>query len=71
LGADSPFTGVSFTVIGGSVVMGNDEVPFSGDRIPAAAIAKIKAGKRVAVDVTYKRNGGPVEVASGVLKVVP
>jgi hypothetical protein len=51
--------------------MGNDEVPFSGDRIPAAAIAKIKAGKRVAVDVTYKRNGGPVEVASGVLKVVP
>jgi ribosomal 50S subunit-associated protein YjgA (DUF615 family) len=71
LGADSPFTGVNFTVVGGSVVMGNDEVSFSGDRIPATAIAKIKAGKRVAVDVTYKRNGGPIEVASGVLKVVP
>ncbi|MFM7006028.1 MAG: hypothetical protein ACKOWX_02115 [Flavobacteriales bacterium] len=71
LGADSPFTGVSFQVIGGSVIMGNDEITFSGDRVPAAAIAKIKAGKRVAIDVTYKRTGGSPEIASGVLKVVP
>lgn len=71
LGPDSPFTGVSFTVIGGSVIMGNDEIPFTGDRVPAAAIAKMKAGKRVAIDVTYKRTGGSPEIASGVLKVVP
>lgn len=71
LGADSPFTGVSFQVIGGSVIMGNEEITFSGDRVPAAAIAKIKAGKRVAIDVTYKRTGGSPEIASGVLKVVP
>lgn len=62
---------MSFTVIGGSVIMGNDEIPFTGDRVPAAAIAKMKAGKRVAIDVTYKRTGGSPEIASGVLKVVP
>lgn len=71
LGADSPFTGVSFQVIGGSVIMGNEEIAFNGDRVPAEAIAKIKAGKRVAIDVTYRRVGGSPEVASGVLKVTP
>ncbi|MEN9700576.1 MAG: hypothetical protein RLZZ301_1774, partial [Bacteroidota bacterium] len=72
LGPDSPFTGVGFTVIGGSVIMGNDEINFTGDRVPASAIAKMKAGKRVAIDVTYKRTGGGgPEIASGVLKVVP
>lgn len=71
LGADSPFTGVTFQVIGGSVILGNEEITFSGDRVPAAAIAKIKAGKRVAIDVTYKRTGGSPEIASGVLKVTP
>jgi hypothetical protein len=72
LGAGSPFTGVGFTVIGGSVIVGNDEIPFSGDRVPASALAKVKAGKRVAVEVTYKRTGGGgPESASGFLKVIP
>ena len=71
LGADSPFTGVTFQVIGGSVILGNEEITFSGDRVPAAAIAKIKAGKRVAIDVTYKRTGGSPEIATGILKVTP
>jgi ribosomal 50S subunit-associated protein YjgA (DUF615 family) len=72
LGPDSPFTGVGFTVVGGSVIMGNEEIPFSGDRVPAAAVAKMKAGKRVAIDVTYKRTGGGgPELTSGVLKVIP
>ena len=71
LGADSPFTGVTFQVIGGSVILGNEEITFSGDRVPAAAIAKIKAGKRVAIDVTYKRTGGSPEIASGIFKVTP
>jgi len=71
LGPDSPFTGVSFTVVGGTVIVGNDEIPFNGDRVPATAVAKMKAGKRVALDVTYKRTGGSLEIASGVLKVIP
>ena len=58
-------------MVGGSVIMGNEEIPFSGDRVPAAAVAKMKAGKRVAIDVTYKRTGGGPELTSGVLKVIP
>lgn len=71
LGPDSPFTGVSFNVLGGSIVMGNDEYNFVGDRIPASLIENIQPGKRVAINVTYKRDGGNPSIASGVLMVVP
>jgi len=72
LGPDSPFTGVGFTVMGGEVSIGNETIPFSGDRVPSSVVAKIKAGKKVAIDVTYKRTGaGSPSIASGVLKVVP
>jgi hypothetical protein len=72
LGPDSPFTGVGFTVMGGEVSIGNETIPFSGDRVPASVVAKIKAGKKVAIDVTYKRTGTATpSIASGVLKVVP
>jgi hypothetical protein len=72
LGPDCPFTGVSYQVIGGSLIVGNDEIPFSGDRVPAGALEKIKPGKLVAIDVTYKRlESGTIEVASGILRVVP
>jgi hypothetical protein len=72
LGPDSPFTGVGFTVIGGEVSIGNETIPFSGDRVPSSVVAKIKAGKKIAIDVTYKRTGTATpSIASGVLKVVP
>ena len=72
LGPDSPFTGVGFTVMGGEVSIGNETIPFSGDRVPASVVAKIKAGKKIAIDVTYKRTGTATpSIASGVLKVVP
>jgi hypothetical protein len=72
LGPDSPFTGVGFTVMGGEVSIGNETIPFSGDRVPASVVAKIKAGKKIAIDVTYKRTGTTTpSIASGVLKVVP
>jgi hypothetical protein len=72
LGPDSPFTGVGFTVMGGEISIGNETIPFSGDRVPASVVAKIKAGKKIAIDVTYKRTGTTTpSIASGVLKVVP
>jgi hypothetical protein len=72
LGPDSPFTGVGFTVVGGAVIVGNDEIPLVDGRVPASALAKVKAGKRVAIDVTYKRTGSnEIKSTSSVLKVVP
>ena len=72
LGPDSPFTGVGFTVMGGEISIGNETIPFSGDRVPSSVVAKIKAGKKIAIDVTYKRTGTATPaIASGVLKVVP
>jgi len=71
LGPDSPFTGVGFTVVGGAIIVGNEEVPLVDGRVPASALAKVKAGKRVAIDVTYKRTGSnEIKTASSVLKVV-
>jgi len=71
LGPDSPFTGVSFTVVGGAIIVGNEEIPLVDGRVPASALAKVKAGKRVAIDVTYKRTGSnEIKTASSVLKVV-
>lgn len=67
LGADSPFTGVTFKVVGGNV----DDVQFNGTVVPASVISKIRVGKKVPVEVSYTRNGSnKIEIATGVLKVV-
>ena len=67
LGADSPFTGVVFNVIGGFI----DDVPFSGKVVPGSAVAKVKTGKKVAIEILYTRNGVKSSVnASGILRVV-
>lgn len=67
LGADSPFTGVTFKVVGGNV----DDIPFNGTVVPASVISKVRIGKKVPIEVSYTRNGsGKVEIATGVLKVV-
>ena len=64
---DSPFSGVTFNVIGGMI----DDVKFSGKIIPASAIAKLKTGKKVVIEILYTRNGAQASSpASGSLKVV-
>ena len=70
LGADSPFTGVNFTVTGGEITVGDVTTPFSGDRVPASAIAKAKINKKVAIDVFYTRNGVKGVPISSSLRVV-
>ena len=73
MGPDSPFTGVSFNVIGGQIMVGN-EMPemFSGNIIPASLIENAKPGQNVAIEITYRRSGSTVNnVASCLLKVVP
>ena len=67
LGADSPFTGVVYNVIGGFI----DNVPFSGKVVPGSAVAKVKTGKKVAIEILYTRNGVKSSVnAFGILRVV-
>ena len=67
LGSDSPFTGVVFNVIGGTI----DDVPFSGKIVPGSAVAKLRTGKKVGIEVFYTRNGVRSPVAAvGILKVV-
>jgi hypothetical protein len=67
LGADSPFTGIAFNVIGGTI----DDVPFSGKVIPGSSVDKITTGKRVAIEIFYTRNGVRSAVpALGILRVV-
>ena len=66
LGADSPFTGLAFNVIGGTI----DDVPFSGKAIPGSAVSKVRVGKKVAIEIFYTRNGVRSQVpAQGILKV--
>lgn len=71
LGADSPFTGVTFNVTGGEITVGDVVTSFSGDRVPSTAIAKAKIGKKVSIDVFYTRNGMKGPSISSSLKVVP
>lgn len=65
LGEGSPFSGIVFNVEKGVI----DDVPFSGKIVPSSAVSKVRVGKKVAIDVTYTRNGIR-ETISGVLKVV-
>jgi hypothetical protein len=71
LGADSPFTGVNFAVTGGEITVGDVTTSFTGDRIPAAAVAKAKVGKKVSIDVFYTRNGIKGNPIASSLKVMP
>lgn len=71
LGPDSPFTGVSFNVIGGEITVGNEPpVMFSGNIIPASLVDKAKPGQLVNIYLKYV-SGSMVRVTSGVLKVAP
>lgn len=67
LGADSPFTGQTFYVTGGTI----DDVPFSGKVIPGSIVEKLDTGKVVTIEVFYTRNGVKSEIsAQGTLRVV-
>lgn len=71
LGADSPFTGVNFVVTGGEITVGDVTTSFTGDRVPAALVAKAKVGKKVSIDVFYTRNGMRGNPIASSLKVMP
>ena len=71
LGADSPFTGVNFVVTGGEITVGDATTSFTGDRVPAALVAKAKVGKKVSIDVFYTRNGMRGNPIASSLKVTP
>ena len=67
LGADSPFTGITFNVIGGTI----DDVPFSGKVIPGSSVDQVRTGKKVAIEIFYTRNGVRSAIpALGILRVV-
>ena len=67
LGADSPFTGQTFNVTGGTI----DGVPVSGVVIPGSIVEKVDTGKVVTIEVFYTRNGVKSEItAQGTLRVV-
>jgi hypothetical protein len=49
----------SFNVLGGEITIGNDApISFSGGVIPASAVAKAKAGTKVAAVIRYNGTGG-------------
>lgn len=67
LEADSPFTGITFQVIGGTI----DDVPFSGKIVPGSVVDKVEVGKIVAIEFFYTRNGvRSATPATGILRVV-
>ncbi len=56
---DSPLK-ANFNVLGGEITIGNETpVSFSGGVIPASAVAKAKAGAKVAAVIRYNGTGGP------------
>jgi hypothetical protein len=70
LGADCPI-GVSFEVLGGSITIGDEEIKFSGNIVPASALEKAKTDANIAVSLNYKRTGSSnVSIIQGVVKVV-
>ena len=67
LGSDSPFTGITFNVTGGTI----DDIPFSGKVVPGSCVDKVRTGKKVAIEIFYTRNGVKSSVpATGILRVV-
>jgi hypothetical protein len=74
LGPDCPFTGVSFEVIGGSLTTETEELKFTGSVIPASYLAKMKIGKKVVVNVNYRRTSPSdtaIRTCSSVVVVEP
>lgn len=56
---DSPLK-ANFNVLGGEITIGNETpISFSGGVIPASAVAKAKAGAKVAAVIRYNGTGGP------------
>jgi len=65
-GSENFFTGINWGYIGGII----DDVPFNGRLVPGSAVAKLKAGKRVGIEIFYTRNGKKADLpAQGFLKV--
>ena len=72
LGADSPFTGVSFNVLGGELTIGNEyPISFTGDVVPASALEKAKPGQKVSMVLRYNSNSGGANTISSQLVVMP
>ena len=54
LGANSPLNNVELTIIGGSLIVGDKNFPFVGDRVPAASVSSAKQGQKVKLSINYK-----------------
>lgn len=72
LGTESPFTGVSFSILGGELLVGN-ETPFAftGDVVPASALEKAKPGQKVSMVLRYNSNSGVANTITTMLVVMP
>jgi hypothetical protein len=74
LGADSPFTGVSYSIIGGTLTVdGKDPIEFTGHQIPGSLLNDAAIGSNVVVELSYKSTGqaSGAYMISSALKVVP
>jgi len=66
LSNDSPISNATFVVTGGTI----DDIPFSGNLVPGSIVAKVKPGKKVAIEVFYTLNGVKASTpAQGILTV--
>jgi hypothetical protein len=54
LGANSPLNNVELTIIGGSLIVGDKNFPFVGDRVPATSVSSAKQGQKVKLSINYK-----------------
>jgi len=57
LGADCPLNGVTFTVTGGTVYIGNEKYTFNGALLKKELLRKAMPGRDYAILINYKRNG--------------
>jgi hypothetical protein len=72
LGADSPFTGVSYSIIGGKLIINDEVFMFTGHQIPSDCLRKSTIGENIEVNLTYKTTGQEgAYMISSALKVVP
>lgn len=69
LGQDCPIQGATFTIKGGTVLVG-DGIPYSGPVIPAAAVKAAKVGKTVGITINCTNSlTGQSEIITGSLTV--
>jgi hypothetical protein len=73
LGADSPFTGVSYSIIGGKLIINDEVFNFTGHQIPGSLLNDAAIGSNVVVELNYISNGqeSSTRFISSALKVVP